>query len=165
MTASYFVIKNLIQNQLMWGQGHLFLRYTSTEHKIRSYLYLSQCAGSLLQIFLTAFQHFILQSSFRNWRNNSITGACQILPRASFNFVSHLKQIVVQMGLTITVSTVSLQRTLHCLQPIMSVLKRITICLLCFHFALATLIFMKIFQDHKKPSDLNSREVFANVIK
>ena len=104
MTANYFVTKNLIQNQLMGDK--VIRRYTSTEHKIRSYLYLSECAGSLLQIFLAALS-ILLQRSLR--RNNSITGACQILPRASFNFVSHLKQIVVQMGLTITVSTGSLR--------------------------------------------------------
>ena len=133
MTASYFVIKNLIQNQLMWGQGHLFRRYTSTEHKIRSYLYLSECAGSLLQIFLTAFSILYCRALLETGEITPLLERVRSCRGLAFNFVSHFKQIVVQMGLTITVSTVSLQRTLHCLQPIMSVLKRITICLLCFH--------------------------------
>ena len=77
MTANYFVIKNLIQNQLM---GDKVICSADTHQQNTKFvpicIYLSvQCGGSLLQIFLAAFS-ILLQRSFRNWRNNSITGAC-----------------------------------------------------------------------------------------
>ena len=145
MTASYFVIKNLIQNQLM---GDKVICSADTHQQNTKFIpiciFIRVCrvtAADLFGCILAFYCSALLE-----------TGEITPLPECvrsgrglTFNFVSHFKQIVVQMGLTITVSTVSLQRTLHCLQPIMSVLKRITICLLCFHFAPVNLVFMKIF--------------------